>query len=249
MPNKKMRGQGGVAVMYKEELKTMISVCKTDAYKRYIWIKIETGPKTKPMYIAGCYIPHRESPFYCAFNVEKNSPFEDLYADVNKYAQEGNVMLMGDMNARIGHAQMQVVDLLAQIDITNEWNEKDVTESMWERCSKDLVTNPQGIALLSLLTSMQLVVLNGTQCFENSGDNTCYTANKGMSTIDYALIDYRAAHIVQKFKIGDRSPNSDHTPIHAWIKMQASKGQAQPQTKTWKYNMRTDKKKEYAKIC
>ena len=71
--------------MYKEELQNMITVCKEDPYKRYIWIKIESGDK--PIFIAGCYIPHRESPFYEAFKVEKTKPFEDLYADVHTYAE------------------------------------------------------------------------------------------------------------------------------------------------------------------
>ena len=81
--------------MYKEELQNMITVCKEDPYKRYIWIKIALEPKS--IYIAGCYIPHRESTFYEVFKVEKTNPFEDLCDDVHAYAQKGIVMLMGDL--------------------------------------------------------------------------------------------------------------------------------------------------------
>ena len=96
-------------------------------------------------------------------------------------------MLIGDMNACIAHAQMQVVDFMTY---PKDENKRDVIDPMWERCSKNLVTNPQGVALLSMMTSMQLVALNGKQGFANLRECTCYTANKGMSTIDYALIDY-----------------------------------------------------------
>ena len=82
------------------------------------------------------------------------------------------------------------------------------------------MTNPQGTALIRLMTSMQLATINGTYRFGNSGGYTCYTANKGMSTIDYTLINYEAAHMVQNFAISDKSPNSYHMPIHVWIQIQ-----------------------------
>ncbi|MCO5597351.1 hypothetical protein L7F22_051427 [Adiantum nelumboides] len=211
MPCTKMRGQGGVAVVYREELRILITICKTDAHNRYMWIKLDIKPK--PMFIAGCYIPHRESPFYDAFNVEKNDPFEALYADVNTYAQEGMIMLIGDMNGRIANAQMQMVDLMTPPML--EHNE--MLDPTWKRCSKDLTTNPQGIALLSMMTSLQLIAVNGTKKFEKLGECTCYTANHGKSVIDYVLIANEASHIVSNFTIGQRSSNSDHTPIHVWL--------------------------------
>lgn len=240
MPCTKMRGQGGVAVIYREALRKLITICKTDAYNRYIWIKLDIKPT--PMFIAGCYIPHRESPFYEAFNVGKNEPFEDMYADISTYAQEGMIMLIGDMNARIANAQMQMVDLMTPPML--EHNE--ILDPQWERCSKDLTTNPQGIALLSMMTSLQLIAVNGTNKFEKSGECTCYTANHGKSVIDYVLIANEASHIVSNFTIGQRSSNSDHTPIHVWLKAPNQKGQKQPHAQSWTYKMQADKKRMYA---
>lgn len=236
-----MRGQGGVAVTYREELQKVITVCKKDAHKRYIWIKIATGGK--PVFIAGCYIPHRESPFYSAFNVEKNNPFEDLYADINQYTQEGMVLLIGDMNARIAHAQMQMVDFMTTPEMEHK---NDAIDPIWKRCSKDPMTNPQGVALLSMMTSLQLLALNGAQRFANSGECTCYTANKGMSAIDYVLVSYEASHIVHNLAIGDRSPSSDHTPLHVWLHIPARIEEKQPQPRSWTYKMQVDKKQAYA---
>ena len=185
MPSMKMRGQGGVAVMYKEELHQVITISKVDEYKRYIWVKIET--KDKPIFIAGCYIPHRESSFYNAFKIDKGDPFGDLYADIETYTQEGIVMLMGDLNARIAHTQMQVVDFTLHPANKEGYGTPD---PMWERCSHDQITNPQGSALISMMTSMQMIVIKGSRNFADSGKHTCYTSNNGMSTIDYVLVRY-----------------------------------------------------------
>ncbi|MCO5564113.1 hypothetical protein L7F22_017769 [Adiantum nelumboides] len=92
-------------------------------------------------YEARCYIPHRESPFYGASHIDKNNPFEDLYADVNHYRQEGTVMIIGDMNARTANAQMQVADLMTKPAMEYQL---DALDLLWERCSKDPITNPQG---------------------------------------------------------------------------------------------------------
>ena len=192
------------------------------------------------MFIAGCYIPHRESPFYGTSNIEKDNSFEDLYADINNYAQEGVVRLIGDMNARIAQ---QVVNLMTLPGIEHK---TDVLDQMWTRCSKDSVTNPQGMALLSMMTSMQIIAINGANKFAKLGECTCYTANKGMSVIDYVLIQYEASHIVHKSEIEARSPSSDHTPIHVWLRIPIYRKREQVQIRSWTYRMQSDKRKTYA---
>ncbi|MCO5612696.1 hypothetical protein L7F22_066965 [Adiantum nelumboides] len=146
------------------------------------------------------------------------------------------------MNARIANTQMQKIDLMTPVNA----DKIDVLDSQWERCSKDSMTNPQGTAMISLMTSMQLAAMNGTYRFSESGGYTCYTANKGMSTIDYALINYAAAHMVQNFAIGDKLPNSDHIPIHVWIQIQPKKPEEKMQNRTWTYKMQINKRKTYA---
>ncbi|MCO5586881.1 hypothetical protein L7F22_040826 [Adiantum nelumboides] len=191
MSSMKMRGQGGVAVMYKEEFQKVITICKVDEYKRYIWVKIESKD-----ICPGCYIPHRELPFYNAFKIEKTDPFGDLYANIATYTQEGVVMIMGDMNARIAHNQMQAIDFTLHLADKERYH---YPNPMWERCLSDITTNSQGSALISMMTSMQMIVINGSQKFADSGKYTCYTANNGLSTIDYMLIKHDTSHIVHDF--------------------------------------------------
>ena len=61
--------------MYKAELQEAIEVCKIDEHKRYIWAKVHTHDV--PIYIAGCYIPHREFSLYDVDGLDKTDPFSD----------------------------------------------------------------------------------------------------------------------------------------------------------------------------
>ncbi|MCO5574127.1 hypothetical protein L7F22_027906 [Adiantum nelumboides] len=183
MPNMKMRGQGGIALMYKEELRDIIDVCKVDTHKSH--------------------------------GLDKTEPFHDICMDIDMYAKCGNVMVMGDMNARIAHTQTEIWDHgLQPFD-------KDghiALDPAWERRSSDETINAQGLSMLSMMHSTNMLVLNGTHRFEGTGDFTCYTSSKGASTIDYALVMHDSVDMIDKFEIGSISPNSDHIPIHEMSK-------------------------------
>ncbi|MCO5555455.1 hypothetical protein L7F22_009000 [Adiantum nelumboides] len=118
---------------------------------------------------------------------------------------------MGDMNVRIAHTQTEIWDHgLQPFD-------KDghiALDPAWDRRSSDETVNAQGLTMLSMMHSMNMLVLNGTRRFEGTGHFTCYTSSKGASTIDYALVAHDALDIMDTFEIGSISPNSDHIPIH-----------------------------------
>ena len=65
------RGSEGVAVLFKEELRPLISIVRRDDEARYMWVKIEVEIG-RPLYIAICYFlpstshyatPKDQSPF------------------------------------------------------------------------------------------------------------------------------------------------------------------------------------------
>lgn len=237
IPSMKMRGQGGVAIMYKEELQEAIEVCKIDKHKRYIWAKMCTNEV--PIYIAGCYIPHRESPLYNVDGLDKTDPFSDLCMDIDMYAKTGVVMVIGDLNARIAHSQAEIIDYSMQ---PFEKQGQITLDPSWD---SDLTMNAQGSAMLSMMHSMHMVVLNGTKRFPISGGYTCYTANKGTSTIDYALIRHEALDMVKEFAIGSRSPNSDHTPIHVRLQIPLNIMTPKRHLEGWSYKMHFQQKGTY----
>ncbi|MCO5590498.1 hypothetical protein L7F22_044468 [Adiantum nelumboides] len=131
--------------------------------------------------------------------------------DIAMYAKCGNVMVMGDMNARIAHTQTEIWDHGLQ---PFDKDGHTALDPAWDRRSSDETVNAQGLTMLSMMQSMNMLVLNGTRRFEGTGHFTCYTSSKGASTIDNALVAHDALDIIDTFEIGSISPNSDHIHIH-----------------------------------
>eukprot|EP00249_Psilotum_nudum_P001214 c13590_g1_i1 orf=3-395(-) len=75
-----LRGQGGVACIYKEGIQDLVHKTKDDPHKRYIWIMLKSN--STPLYIAGCYIPHKDSPFYQRHEVDASQPLSDICLDI-----------------------------------------------------------------------------------------------------------------------------------------------------------------------
>ena len=138
--NRGHRGQGGVACIYQIHLQDKVSVAKVDVHHRYIWLRIKDGSKT--YFIACCYIPHAGSTFYKSHGADPKDPFGDLGLDVCQFSTQGEVMVMGDLNARISKIQSQPIT----------WNELDKDEEvniacLWQREFQDDTINAQGRAL------------------------------------------------------------------------------------------------------
>ena len=87
----------------------------------------------------GCYIPHKESSFYARYGVDPQALFEDLSMDICTYIQQGHVMVLGDLNARVGRTQIQPI---AQDELNKE--EALDVDTCWRRHSEDADTNAHG---------------------------------------------------------------------------------------------------------
>lgn len=89
--------------------------------------------------------------------------------DVCNFSTVGEVMPMGDMNARIEDMQANPIT----------WNELNKVEQIdfaptWERHSQDLTINAQGRALCNLIDGMHLLVLNGMRLFPLTNNYTSH---------------------------------------------------------------------------
>ena len=178
----------------------MISIVKDDIHKRFIWIMVKGSHS--PLYIAGCYIPHRESPFYQRHEVDPSQPLGDLCLDIAMFSKQGNVLLIGDFNARIGDLQFQY---LTQQEYIKDYEIE--TDPIWCRCSEDKEVNAHGRALKQLMNRMHKLVVNGTALFPKSNSPTCFPASGGTSVIDYELIGLEACHLIHNFSLGSKSPD------------------------------------------
>jgi hypothetical protein len=53
------------------------------------------------MYISICYFAPINSTFYKKNNLDNNCPYNNLEQDIYSLENEGNILLLGDFNARI----------------------------------------------------------------------------------------------------------------------------------------------------
>ena len=102
---KQQRGNGGVACMIKQKWEAHVSIVKEDMYKRYLWLEITTSRSTS-IFVVGCYIPHHDSSFYV--HVDRNQPFANLEEDIAYYKSKGEVIVMGNINARPASLQLDI---------------------------------------------------------------------------------------------------------------------------------------------
>lgn len=76
--------------------------------------------------------------------------------DIAELKELGKVIVMGDLNARIGKMQIQPI-MLDEMD-KDEAIEADI---LWHRSSKYETVNPQGRALRCMINGLHMPVLNG----------------------------------------------------------------------------------------
>ena len=99
---KNKRHFGGIAILYKQSLKEGIKFLshKNDDY---VWIKLvgKTLGLKKDCYICYAYIPPENSNYYKA---RGQDTLEYIESELPIYSNLGNVLLIGDINARTGIA-------------------------------------------------------------------------------------------------------------------------------------------------
>ena len=227
-----------MACIVRKHLDNMVSLEKKDAHNRYLWLKI--NGLDKPLYVASCYIPHRESKFYAQENIMVDDAFEDLSMDICHYRSQGYVLVMGDFNARIGDMQPQS----ACFDETDD-NECLEIPDGWLRQSADHMTNTQGKLMKYMLNGLHMLVLNGMACFKRCGEFTCYASSGGSSVVDLAIAHVDSMHIIDDFQLGEKRPESDHVPLYVQLKMWMTAPLTAPQYHALGYRLKEEKIEPY----
>ena len=90
------RNSGGVALLYKKELRNWVSIEKITP--NFLWFKISKQyvKTSKDIYVCGVYIPPNGSKYFLP------EMFEDLENDIETFYSQGSILLMGDFNSRTG---------------------------------------------------------------------------------------------------------------------------------------------------
>ena len=102
----------------------------------------------------------------------------------------------------------------------NETNEKDKFDNFIisenpriKRRNCDEILNCEGIKLIELCKSLDLIILNGRICGDQWGSYTHFNNNKGASTVDLAISSCDLFEKIKGFRVLPQSEISDHCKI------------------------------------
>ena len=98
--DRKNRGAGGVGFLVKEYLCDIIEVIKDTKFDESMWTRVPGERGAKYVFLGNIYmLPESKSTVK-----EIQRKFGEVAVDVQKYKRQGEVVLLGDFNSRIGKA-------------------------------------------------------------------------------------------------------------------------------------------------
>ena len=131
------RGEGGVGFLVKECLASGVELIKDVSYEQSMWIKVKGENGRNTLFLGCVYMPTDSE----SVSVIESS-YEELKEDVLRMKERGQVVLLGDFNARVGRS--------SELD--------DVIGMFGEgKC------NASGNRMISFLTEVELVICNGRE--------------------------------------------------------------------------------------
>jgi exonuclease III len=169
------RSRNGVGAWLREGA----DITVMERHERYMWLRV-SGHGAPNTYIAVVYAPVQDS---AAAEVEEF--WRQLSHDTQQWACKGDVVVMGDLNGRVG----AVVG--------------------------DTKVNTNGTRILTFCEQHDMVILNtawayGKKTWRRGGGSA---ADSDASIIDYVLVQSRAQHRVHSMRVIDGDFSSDHLPI------------------------------------
>ena len=180
------RGIGGIACYIKKNISPYVRLYKSDPYNQFSWIEIR-DINNKKSYIAICYFPPINSNFYKKKNLDKTNPYNGLENDISSLRNDGNILLIGEFNARTSNNQ--AIILRNHFNPNPLWLDEDPTlASRYKRSSEDLRENLFGSKLVKLCSAQDLIICNGLKKWPNSSKMT-YIHGLGSSVVDYVISD------------------------------------------------------------
>jgi exonuclease III len=147
------KGHGGIMVLVREKEGRFIQLEKEDPNKQFVWLKISKNGNH--IRIAACYFAPQVSKIYKSRGLDHKDPFSALKTYIAIYSQLGEVLIVGDFNARIAGEQASILFCKEDGDpicLTEESNHQ------WERISEDKGCNLFGEQLLTLCGAFDLVI-------------------------------------------------------------------------------------------
>ncbi|CAG2202169.1 RAB1A [Mytilus edulis] len=213
---KARRYSGGIIVTIKKPYFKGITYLKeaTTSPNR-LWLKLNKNffGFVHDIYLCALYIPPFSSSHY-------DNDLDFLENEISTFSMNGQIVLIGDLNARTGQRADFIVndsDHINNFDGFDLLPENYITDSEINRNNQDTSVNTVGTKLLDLCLSSRLRLLNGRFLGDSLGYYT-YMSSSGFSTVDYAVVSERLLSSVKYFKTNDFTYLSDHVQITLYMK-------------------------------
>jgi len=146
---------------------------------------------------------------YDDHNYDLWSQVENVIVKCKSDFNDPNVLIMGDLNARIGTENDFIEnDTNMFIPVPDNYDTDDVLPI---RKSKDKTVNNFGRKLLDFCKTTGMRVLNGRTKGDEEGNFT-FISHTGKSVVDHALSSVQFLCTIVSFTVGS-NPESDHMPI------------------------------------
>jgi exonuclease III len=215
------RGSGGLLFLYKQSLQNSVTAIPTD--NPYTpWVKVRGKPMgwDKDLYICSLYIPPADSPYF-------HDQFTDLENEIAQFGHLGNVLMMGDFNARTADNGRFLHDFIPgdndkflslPVDYIADSNLKS-------RQSLDTAINSHGRKLVEMLIATQIRILNGRTPGDYTGKLTCHT-KQGSSAVDYMMLQEHFIENVVCLNVGKPTQHSIHCSVSLVLKCAFSNEQS-----------------------
>ena len=199
------RYSGGITLLVKSHLRKGVKIAHNT--EGLFWLRLCKNffKLRNDLYVCATYIPPQSSKA-----LAKTDYFSDLLSTANSFLQKGNVIIAGDLNARIGRESMDVdIEIPHLTDLLPQGN---TSPRLQERSACDLITNQHGRKLIKICNDLNLFVANGRTPGDLLGNLTCFT-NNGSSTVDLVIADQQMIHKIRYLKVLPPEYTSVHTPI------------------------------------
>ena len=206
----KGRHSGGIAFYFKKQYTNSLTYIKS-ASNYILWVRLCKQFYTNlhnDIYIAVTYArPNTFRP--------DNNFYTTLENEIIKHSAKGKVILLGDLNARIGEGDDFSIDQITDnipLPITYSF------DTASPRQNQDTTINACGRQLLELCKMSGMRILNGRTAGDSLGCVTCYRA-AGKSTVDYIIVDQTLLQHIDYFRVDTITDMSDHCLIETRLSL------------------------------
>ena len=169
--------RGGIAVYVNREVAGHVSVHQCDCTNSFVVLRVSQslGMYDKDLYLLVTYIAPRDS---TVISMHTRALWEELEECVAALLPVGQVLVVGDQNARTGTLKDHLLDC-------EEWMRPAPTSA--PRRNQDSQANWHGRKMVAMCKRTGMRIVNGRVCGDLEGAMTYVAPSGGASVIDYVL--------------------------------------------------------------